>query len=243
MLVKISKIRSFGDIFDKVNNIWLFINNNPSVLNIFRDQCHGIDITVSSSEFEFVTPYLILESIFKAKKNLTAMFASSNWNNEQCIAISNLVSDSSFWETVESVLKCTSPLIHGLLLFSTANNQHLGYVYDTMDSIKESIAREFNHKPQFYKPLWDVIDDVWNKHLHNPLHAAGYFLNPTAFYSTNFHLDIEVVTGLISSLIHMVEDCHVQFKISTQIDMYRLGKDCFNEASQADQITGISPGE
>ncbi|KAG7631037.1 hypothetical protein ISN44_As03g012980 [Arabidopsis suecica] len=243
MLVKISKIRSFGDIFDKVNNIWLFINNNPSVLNIFRDQCHGIDITVSSSEFEFVTPYLILESIFKAKKNLTAMFASSNWNNEQCIAISNLVSDSSFWETVESVLKCTSPLIHGLLLFSTANNQHLGYVYDTMDSIKESIAREFNHKPQFYKPLWDVIDDVWNKHLHNPLHAAGYFLNPTAFYSTNFHLDIEVVTGLISSLIHMVEDCHVQFKISTQIDMYRLGKDCFNEASQADQITGISPAE
>ncbi|KAG7577018.1 hypothetical protein ISN45_Aa03g013410 [Arabidopsis thaliana x Arabidopsis arenosa] len=243
MLAKIGKMRSFGDILDKVNNIWEFINNNPSVLKIFRDDSHGIDITVSSSEFEFVTPYLILESIFKAKKNLAAMFASSDWNKEEGIAISDLVNDSSFWETVENVLKCTSPLIRGLLLFSTGNDQHLGYIYDTVDSIKESIAREFNHKPQLYKPLWDVIDDVWNKHLHNPLHAAGYFLNPTAFYSTDFHLDLEVATGLISSLIHMVEDCHVQYKISTQIDMYRLGKDCFNEASRADQITRISPAE
>ncbi|CAH8260276.1 unnamed protein product [Arabidopsis lyrata] len=243
MLAKIGKMLSFGDILDKVNNIWEFINNNPSVLKIFRDHSHGIDITVSTSEFDFVMPYLILESIFKAKKNLTAMFASSEWNKEEGIAITNLMNDSSFWETVESVLKCTSHLIRGLLLFSTAKDQHLGYIYDTMDSIKESIAREFNQKPQFYKPLWDVIDDVWNKHLHNPLHAAGYFLNPTAFYSTDFHLDLEVATGLISSLIHMVEDCHIQYKISTQIDMYRLGKDCLNEASQADQITGISPAE
>ncbi|KAG7581746.1 HAT C-terminal dimerization domain [Arabidopsis suecica] len=238
MLVNIRKTRSFGDILDKVNTIWEFINNNPSVLKIFRDHSHGKDITVSSSEFEFVRPYLILKSIFKAKKYLAAMFASSDWNKEEGIAISNLVNDSSFWETVENILNCTYPLIHGLLLFSNAdNNQHVGYIYDTLDGIKESIAKKFNHEKQHYITLWDVIDDVWNKHLHNPLHAAGYYLNPTSFYSTDFHLDPEVSSGLTHSLVHVAKEG--QIKIAAQLDRYRLGKDCFNEASQPDQISGI----
>ncbi|XP_010465096.1 PREDICTED: uncharacterized protein LOC104745528 [Camelina sativa] len=242
MLVNIVKMYSFGDILGKVNSIWEFINNSPSVLKIFREQGHGKDITVSSSEFEFVTPYLILESIFKAKKSLAAMFALSDWK-KNLKAMSNLVKDSSFWKKVERVVKCTSPLIHGLLLFSTANNQHVGYIYDTMDRIKESVARELNHSKQCYKPFWDVLDDVWDKHLHNPLHAAGYFLNPSAFYSTDFHLDPEVATGLIFSLLHMEQERHIQVKIAAQLDMYRLGLDCFNEASQADQISEISPAE
>ncbi|XP_023641216.1 uncharacterized protein LOC17893898 isoform X2 [Capsella rubella] len=209
MLMKIVKMYSFGDILEKVKSIWEFINNNPSVLKIFNCHSHGKDITISS-EFEFVTPYLTLESIFKAKKTLAAMFASSDWNKKEAIAISTLVKDPSFWKTVERVLKCTSPLIRGLLLFSTANNQHVGYIYDTMDSIKECIAREFNYRKHSYKPFWDVLDEIWNKHLHNPLHSAA---------------------------------CHIQVKIATQLDMYRLGKECFNEASQADQISGMSPAE
>ncbi|KAL1204842.1 hypothetical protein V5N11_017445 [Cardamine amara subsp. amara] len=244
LLEKIGKMHSFEDILEKGHNIWEFVNNNPLVLNVFRDHSHGEVITVSSSEFEFVTPYLTLETIFKAKKILAAMFASSDWNKEEeGISISNLVNDSFFWKTVERVLKFTSPLIRGLVLFSSANNQHAGYIYETMDIIKESIARECNHKKLCYMPLWDVIDDVWNKHLHSPLHAAGYFLNPTAFYSTDFHLDPEVAAGLASSLVLMVQEWQIRITIATQLDMYRLGQDCFTEASQADQISGISPAE
>ncbi|AEE75277.1 putative transcription factor/ chromatin remodeling BED-type(Zn) family [Arabidopsis thaliana] len=240
MLVKIGKMRSFGDILDKVNTIWEFINNNPSALKIYRDQSHGKDITVSSSEFEFVKPYLILKSVFKAKKNLAAMFASSVWKKEEGKSVSNLVNDSSFWEAVEEILKCTSPLTDGLRLFSNAdNNQHVGYIYDTLDGIKLSIKKEFNDEKKHYLTLWDVIDDVWNKHLHNPLHAAGYYLNPTSFYSTDFHLDPEVSSGLTHSLVHVAKEG--QIKIASQLDRYRLGKDCFNEASQPDQISGISP--
>ncbi|XP_023641970.1 uncharacterized protein LOC111831566 [Capsella rubella] len=237
MLVKIVKMHSFGDILEKVNNIWEFINNNK----VCRDRSHGIVTTVSSSEFEFVTPYLTLENIFKAKENLVAMFASFDRKKEEGKAISDLVNDSSFWENVDRVRKCTSPLIHGLLLFSTADNQHVGYIYDTMDGIKENIAKEFSHEKQYYEPFWNVIDDVWNNRLHNPLHATGYFLNPTSFYSTDFHLDPEVASGLTHSLVHVAKEGHI--KIAAQLDKYRLGKECFNEASQADQISGISPTE
>lgn len=248
MLLKIEEIDSHEHIVEAVNMITDYVNSNPLALKLVRDQDrrHGLDVAVSS-EFEFFMPYLTLESIFRAKEELVAMFASSDWNREEeeDLTISNLMNDSSLWETVERVLKCSSPLIHGLLGFSASanNNQHVGYVYDTMDVIKESIAREFNYKKSCYEPLWDVIDDVWNEHLHSPIHAAGYFLNPTAFYSTDFHLDAEVAIGLISSLVHIVKERDVQVKVATQLDMYKAREGWFNEASQADEISGFSPAE
>ncbi|KAG2317910.1 hypothetical protein Bca52824_021032 [Brassica carinata] len=245
MLLKIEELGSYDHIVEAVNMITDYANNNPLVLKLVRDQdrSHGLDTDVSS-EFEFFMPYLTVESIFRAKDELAAMFASSDWNKEEeDITISNLVNDSSLWEAVERVLKCSSPLIHGLLGFSAASNQHVGNIYETMDVIKESIAREFNNKESCYLPLWDVIDEVWNKHLHSPLHAAGYYLNPATFYSDDFHLDSEVAVGLISSLVHIVKDRDIQVKIATQLDIYRVGEDCFSEASQADQITEISPAE
>ncbi|KFK38639.1 hypothetical protein AALP_AA3G140700 [Arabis alpina] len=243
MLLKVAKTNSLGDIVDNANKITEFVNNNPLALKLVGAHSHGMDMTVSSSDFEFLMPYLTLKSIFKAKNDLAGMFASSEWNKEEDITISELVNDSSFWETVEGVVKCTSPLIRGLLLFSANNGQHLGYIYDIMDDIKESIASEFNDDKLCYKPLWDVIDDVWNKHLHIPLHAAGYFLNPASFYSTAFHLDPEVATGLTSSVVHIVKERHIQLQVVSQLDLYRLGEDFFDEASQADQISEISPVE
>nr|VDC77582.1 unnamed protein product [Brassica rapa] len=245
MLVEIEKMDSFRGILDKVNNITEFLYNNPLAWELFKDPSHGKDMKISSSssEFEFVTPYLTLENVLKAKNNLAAMFASSDWNKEEGTSVSKFVKDPSFWESVERLVKSTSPMIRGLCLFSTANNQHIGYIYDTMDGIKESIAKELSKEERCYKPVWDVIDDVWNKHLHSPLHVTGYFLNPAAFYSTDFSSDPEVTTGFVSSLVHMVKECHVQAKISTQLKMYTLGQGCFDEASQAAQITDIAPAE
>ncbi|KAH0880975.1 hypothetical protein HID58_068369 [Brassica napus] len=189
-------------------------------------------------------PYLAAGTILKAKNNLEAMVASPDWNKEEGTTVSTLVKDSSFWECVERLVKSTSPLIRSLHLFSTVyNSQHAGYVYDTMDGIKESIAKELNNEELCYKPLWRVIDDVWNNHLHSPLHVAGYFLNPAAFYSTDFQNDTEVTTDFISALGYLVQECQVIAKIGRQLKMYRLGKGCFNEASQADKITGVIPGE
>ncbi|EOA32116.1 hypothetical protein CARUB_v10015366mg [Capsella rubella] len=241
MLVEIGKMHSFGDILNKVNIIQESIHNNPSLLKIFRAHSHGVDVTALASEFEFVTPYLTVENMFRAK--MAGMFASSYWKEEEAniVAVLSLVSDSSFWESVERVVRCTSALVHGLLRLSTANNMHVGYVYDILNSIKLSTALNFKNEKQIYQPIWDVVDDVWKHHLYNPLHGAGYFLNPTAYYSGNFHLSQEVYTGLTFSMVHMVKEARLQVTIAAQIGMYRLGKSCFNEASQADQISGIFP--
>ncbi|XP_018438278.2 uncharacterized protein LOC108810674 [Raphanus sativus] len=243
MLAEISKMDSSRGILDKVNSIIKFLRSNPLVWELFKDPSHRHDMRDSSSEFEFVRPYLTLENVLKAKDNLAKMFFSSVWSKEEGTAVSKLVNDWSFWESVERLVRSTSPLIRGLCLLSTANNQHVGYVYDTMDGIKESVAKELSDEELPYEPVWDVIDDVWNNHLHSPLHVTGYFLNPGAFYSGDFSSDHEVTTGFISSLVYMVKDCHVQAKISAQLKMYSLGQGCFDEASQANQITDIAPAE
>ncbi|KAG2272130.1 hypothetical protein Bca52824_066685 [Brassica carinata] len=137
MLVEIVKMESFKYILEKVSNITEFINNN-------REDSQGM--TVSSSEFEFVKPYLAAGTILKAKNNLEAMVASPDWNKEEGTTVSTLN-------------------------------------------------------------------------------------------------DTEVTTDFISALGYLVQECQVIAKIGRQLKMYRLGKGCFNEASQADKITGVIPGE
>ena len=54
----------------------------------------------------------------------------------------------------------------------------MGFVYEAMDQAKEQIKAAYGDKRQKYIPLWRIIDERWNKQLHRPLHAAGYYLNP-----------------------------------------------------------------
>ncbi|XP_010465091.1 PREDICTED: uncharacterized protein LOC104745526 isoform X1 [Camelina sativa] len=242
MLLEIGKLYSFGDILDRVNIIQEFINNKPSLLRIFRAHSHGVYATALVSEFGFLTPYLTVENMLRAM--MAGMFASPDWKKEECtVAVASLVYNSSFWEAVGISVRGTSALVHGVRLFATAKNKHVGYIYDIIRSIKVSTASNFQKKKEFYKPVWDVIDDVWNQHFGNPLHATGYFLNPASYYSGHFHFGRDVCTGLVLSLAHMVKGLRQEVTISEQVNMYKSGESCYKEASQADQISGISPIE
>ena len=52
------------------------------------------------------------------------------------------------------------------------------FVYEAMDRAKEQINVAYGDKRQKYIPLWRIIDERWNKQLHRPLNAVGYYLNP-----------------------------------------------------------------
>ena len=54
----------------------------------------------------------------------------------------------------------------------------MGFIYEAMDQSKEAIKKAYGDKRQKYFPIWNIIDDRWNRQLHRPLHAAGYYLNP-----------------------------------------------------------------
>lgn len=74
-----------------------------------------------------------------------------------------------------------------------------------------------------YKPLWDIIDERWDKQLHRPLHAAAYYLNPQFHYSPDFKADIEVYHGLYECLQRMVTDEDQSSKIDVQLEDFKHG--------------------
>ena len=70
-------------------------------------------------------------------------------------------------------------------------------------------------------PLWNIIDERWDKQLHRSLHAANYFLNPQMYYCPGFKADLEVKQGLMECITRMVEDEDEQILFDVQIDDFK----------------------
>ncbi|RVW83259.1 hypothetical protein CK203_039668 [Vitis vinifera] len=106
------------------------------------------------------------------------MFVSSGWNSliwasrEEGKRVADLVVDPAFWTGAIMVLKATIPLVRVLSWINGSDKPQMGYIYDTMDQAKEAIAKEFKDKKSQYMPFWEVIDEIWNKHLYSPLHST-----------------------------------------------------------------------
>ena len=87
----------------------------------------------------------------------------------------------------------------------------MGYIYEVVDLAKEAIKRRYGDEEEKYMPLWDIIDARWDRQLHSPLHAAGYFLNPQYFYDKNkFNEDGEVGRGLMTCMERCFPDPEFQ---------------------------------
>ncbi|KAJ0083327.1 hypothetical protein Patl1_30957 [Pistacia atlantica] len=248
MLEKIGMMDSVQRILDKTKTITRFIHGHASVLKIFRDFTGDCNL-IKPSIVRSAMPYMTLENIVLKKKNVMAMFVSSEWNTSNWATttegtrVANLVKDHSFWGGARMVLKATIPLVRVLCLIIGADKPQVGYMYETMDQAKETIKEEFNNKKSEYMPVWKIIDEIWDKHLHSPLHAAGYYLNPSFFYSSDFFIDPEVSFGLLCCIVRMVQDQRTQDLISLQLDEYRHAKGAFSLGSAIDQINKYSPAE
>lgn len=68
-------------------------------------------------------------------------------------------------------------------------------------------------------PLWEIIDERWDKQLQNPLYAAGYFLNPQFHYSFGLIDDnLMIKSGLHHCITRMVTGPKERAKIEIQLD-------------------------
>ncbi|KAF8403686.1 hypothetical protein HHK36_011790 [Tetracentron sinense] len=80
----------------------------------------------------------------------------------------------------------------------------MGYIYEAMDRAKETIKEAMGGQryERRYKPIWNIIDRRWNVQLHQPLHAAGYILNPEFYYNNQ---DIEPCEEVMKRLYEVNE--------------------------------------
>ena len=247
MLEKIGMTESIREVLTEAKTITRFIYGHETVLNLLKKHTLGHDL-IKPSKIRSATPFMNLENIVSEKQNLKSMFASSEWNTSIWASrtegkmVGHLVGDHSFWTGAGIALKATLPLVRVLSLINQTDKPQVGYIYETMDQVKETIKEELKNKKSLYVPFWQVIDEIWDTHLHSPIHAAGYYLNPSLFYSSDFYSDAEVSFGLLNSIIRLVPDQGSQDLISRQLEEYRLARGGFKEGSALDPRTTTPPG-
>ncbi|XP_019198468.1 PREDICTED: uncharacterized protein LOC109192333 isoform X3 [Ipomoea nil] len=243
MLNKLAMMDVFKEILEKAKTITQFVYSNEDVLKLARKFC-STDL-VKPSKIKSIVPFLTLENMAVEDENLQKMFLSSGWKSLVCASteegrsIAALVADKTFWNGALTVSKATIPLVTVLKLIGGSNKPEIGSLYDTIDQAKETIRIEFQSRKSQYIPFWEAIDEIWNKYLHSPLHAAGYFLNPNLFYSDDFFADAEVSCGLCCCIVRMSPNLSIQDLMMLQIDKYRMAKGDFGLGSS--ELENIHP--
>ena len=112
-----------------------------------------------------------------------------------------MVYTDTFWQGVEEACLVSEPIVKVLRLVDGGKSA-MAYLYEAMDRAKEAIRSYYVDKGYAgldrHMMLWDVIDSQWTEMLHQPIHAAALFFNPTFSYKCAFDFDGEVMEGLHS---------------------------------------------
>ncbi|XP_068638276.1 uncharacterized protein [Aristolochia californica] len=247
ILENIGKMNQVTESLGEAQTITRFIYSHKAILKLMKDYTGGKDI-IRCSKFQTVTPFVSLEAIVSQKEKLEIMFGSSTWNNSVWASkvegkkVAQLVQERLFWAGVTDVLNATMPLVCFMQQLNDGDKPAMGNVYETMDQAKESIKKNFKNMKEKYLPFWKVIDEVWDNQLHSALHSAGYFLNPSLCYSSNFLTDAEVSSGLMCCILRMAKDIAVQNHVFLQLEDYRGCRGGFNKPIAVEQIGRIHPG-
>ncbi|KAG5020141.1 hypothetical protein JHK82_016051 [Glycine max] len=210
-------------------NLVGFIYANSSTLSLLRNFTNKREL-VRHAITRFATSYLTLERLHKEKVNIRKMFTFDEWTLNKLSKepkgkeAAKVVLMPSFWNSVVYTLKVIAPLVKVLRLVDGERKPVMGYIYEAMDKVKETIIKSFNNNESKYKDVFAIIDKRWNCQLHRSLHATVHFLNPEFFYDNiDLEFDFEVTNGLFEFIKKLIPQFDVQQKILTKLHLYKIG--------------------
>ncbi|XP_010525599.1 PREDICTED: uncharacterized protein LOC104803372 [Tarenaya hassleriana] len=181
----------------------------------------------------FATSFITLSQFHKQKNNLRKMITSQEWNGSKWSKeaggrkMAGFLLQDSFWRNMLYSLKLTAPLVKVLRIVDGERKPSMGYMYGAMDKAKEAIATNFGSDDEQYKVAFEYIDKRWDCQLHRPLHAAGYFLNPSLHYGNPDSNCEEVMKGVFECIARLSRTAEMEDKIITEMDTYKSAEGLF----------------
>ncbi|XP_028099435.1 uncharacterized protein LOC114298970 isoform X2 [Camellia sinensis] len=225
MLEEIGKMVEVKEVLAKAKQITQFIYNNSWVLNLMRKRTGGSDI-IQLAITRHASNFLTLQSIVSLKEPLHQMFTGATWmqstfsKQRAGLDVAEIMVDPCFWSQCDRTLNATKPLLTVLHLIDCEDRPSVGYIYDAMEKAKKSIIVAFDSNKSDYLPYLDVIDRIWQEELHSPLHAAGYYLNPSIFYNPGFSTNKVIQKGLLDCIEMLEPNLTAQVTITSHINFY-----------------------
>ncbi|KAL5144536.1 hypothetical protein HKD37_06G014813 [Glycine soja] len=219
MLEDIGKVPKVKRVIQRGIKLVGYIYNHTLALNTIRKFTQKTEL-VRHKVTRFATTFLNLQRLHKQKANLRRMFTSDEWLKSN--AAKEPKGKQATNNDVVYTLEAMGPLVSVLRLVDNEKKPAMGFIYDAMDRVKETIQRAFNNNESKYKDILAIIDKRWDCQLHHPLHAAGYYLNPKFFYiNPNIDNDNEVVDGLYKCIDRLNEDDDFVVEVHKQLLVYK----------------------
>ncbi|XP_058187579.1 uncharacterized protein LOC131304373 [Rhododendron vialii] len=186
MLEDIFKLPYLKRTWERAIKVHGYIYNRPTLLNMVRHFTQRKEL-IKPAKTHFATACLTLQRVHQQKNNLRKMFTSEAWSKSKWAKeadgkkVAEIMLSPSFWNNVLLALRFACPLVKVLRLVDGEEKPAMGYIYEAMDRAKETIINTFGGDEDKYKTVFEIIDVRWEVQLHQPLHAAGYYLNPAFF--------------------------------------------------------------
>ncbi|KAL2928026.1 Acetyl-coenzyme A carboxylase carboxyl transferase subunit beta [Bienertia sinuspersici] len=247
MLEDFGKFEWINTVVEQCKSITRFIYNHSVVLNMMRRYTFGVDLVVPDVS-PYVTNFRTVKRIVDLKHNLQGLLTSQEWvdscfsKKEGALAILDLISDLSFWSSCNLVVHLTEPILRVLSIVRSDKKPAMGYVYAGLYRAKEAMKREFRKREE-YLTYWNVIDQRWEQHQQLPLYAAGFYLNPTFFYSIDEDLPGTIVSGMFDCIERLVPDTKIQDKIIKELTSYKTAAGDFGRKMAVRARESLLPSE
>ncbi|CAG7874358.1 unnamed protein product [Brassica rapa] len=248
MLEDIGKIHAVKNAMKKCMFVNAYIYCRVPLVNMMRrftnqKNLHRPAVT------RFATSFITMTQFHLQQANLKKMVTSEEWNKSKwpkeagARKMKQYILQESFWRNVAYALKLTCPLVKVLRMVDGEKKPAMGYIYAAMDRAKETIAKSFKWKKEKYEKVFEMVDKRWDCQLHQPLHAAGYFLNPAVHYAHSADVCCEEVeSGLYSCITKLVRDSAVQDKIMVELEVFKSASGLFGLPMAIRQRELKSPG-
>lgn len=165
------------------------------------------------------------------------MFTSAKWEATKLSKITHgkqattIALSATFWRNVELALLIFTPLVK-VLRRADGDVPSMGWLYGDMKKAKEEVAVALDNKENKYLPIWKLIDSRMESKMSNPLHLAGYFLNPFFYYPNREEVeaDTKFMHGFVECLTRMyANDPDIQDFITSELDTYQFGHGPFGK--------------
>lgn len=224
MLEDIRKLDRINKVFEQAKSIARFIYNHSVVLNMMRRFTFGVDL-VELGVTHLAADFTTLKRMVNIKHNLHSMVTSDEWmespysKKPEGLTMLDHITSQSFWSTCTLITRLTDPLLRLLRLVGSEKRPGMGYVYAGMYRAKETIKKELVHRKD-YQIYWNIIDQRWEQLHRHPLHAAGFYLNPKFFYSTEGDIHLHIRSLVYDCVEKLVPDAKTQDKIVKETTSY-----------------------
>ncbi|KAF9590963.1 hypothetical protein IFM89_000508 [Coptis chinensis] len=101
----------------------------------------------------------------------------------------------AFWIKGNEVVAIVEPIVK-LLRMVDGDECTLGYIYEGVIRVKESIKMILNNDKDKYDPYLAIIERKRIQRHHSPIHVVAAYLNPKFYYEKIVKMDAEIKDGM-----------------------------------------------